>query len=247
MHFINGIRLQFEGLLFGLRSPRLLLLGLLRFALLLVFVIAGATVALVWHDEFLALLWKRPDSPWIVWLWHLAAWLTALVLMMFSSVVAYLLSQVLFSVLIMDFMSRTTERLKTGNVLDDSGLPPVQLLFFLVRQEVPRAVLPILCVLALMLLGWLTPLAPVVSLLATAATAVFLAWDHTDLVPARRMQPFRRRLGDLMKALPFHLGFGLPLLIPVLNILLLSFAPVGATLYHLDPRRHSAITEGGTP
>jgi CysZ protein len=35
-------------------------------------------------------------------------------------------------------------------------------------------------------------------------------------------------------ALAFHLGFGLPFLIPVLNIVLLSFAPVGATLYFIE-------------
>jgi CysZ protein len=38
----------------------------------------------------------------------------------------------------------------------------------------------------------------------------------------------------LLKTLPFHLGFGLLFLVPVLNILLLSFAPVGATLYYLE-------------
>jgi CysZ protein len=34
--------------------------------------------------------------------------------------------------------------------------------------------------------------------------------------------------------LSFHLGFGLCFLIPALNMLFLSFAPVGATLYYLE-------------
>jgi CysZ protein len=64
-------------------------------------------------------------------------------------------------------------------------------------------------------------------------TVVFLAWDNTDLVPARRMVPFQERFRFLLKTLPFHLGFGLWFLIPVLNLLFLSFAPVGGTLYRV--------------
>ena len=48
------------------------------------------------------------------------------------------------------------------------------------------------------------------------------------------MIPFTERMGFLRKTLLFHIGFGLLFLVPWLNILLLSFAPVGATLYHID-------------
>ena len=71
-------------------------------------------------------------------------------------------------------------------------------------------------------------------LLLPALAAVFLSWDNTDLIPARRLDPFGKRFKFLLKNLPFHLGFGLLFLIPVLNILFLSFAPVGATLYYID-------------
>jgi CysZ protein len=86
-------------------------------------------------------------------------------------------------------------------------------------------------------LGWLTPLGPIVTILSSMAAAIFLAWDNTDLIPARRMAPFKERFRLLMSTLPFHLGFGLLFLIPLLNILFLSFAPVGATLYYIDRYR----------
>jgi uncharacterized protein involved in cysteine biosynthesis len=38
----------------------------------------------------------------------------------------------------------------------------------------------------------------------------------------------------LIHNIPFHLGFGILFLIPFLNMVFLSFAPVGATLYYLD-------------
>lgn len=91
-----------------------------------------------------------------------------------------------------------------------------------------------------MVLGWFTPLGPLLTVVGSMVAAVFLAWDNTDLIPARGLQPFGRRFKSLGKTLPFHLGFGLPFLIPVLNLLFLSFAPVGATLYHLDRESKAA-------
>ena len=88
-----------------------------------------------------------------------------------------------------------------------------------------------------MLLGWLTPLGPVVTLLSPVAAVVFLSWDYTDLVPARRMLPFRQRFQIFRRHLLFHLGFGLPFLVPLANLLLLSFGPVGATLFHIERDR----------
>ena len=58
--------------------------------------------------------------------------------------------------------------------------------------------------------------------------------DSSLLIPARRLEPFGSRFKFLLKNLGFHLGFGLWFLIPGLNILFLSFAPVGATLYHIE-------------
>jgi len=88
--------------------------------------------------------------------------------------------------------------------------------------------------LLLIIVGWLTPLGPVVTVVSSAIAIIFLAWDNTDLIPARRLVPFGDRFRMLRRALPFHLGFGLLFLIPFLNILFLSFAPVGATLYFID-------------
>jgi CysZ protein len=85
-----------------------------------------------------------------------------------------------------------------------------------------------------MVLGWLTPLSPVTTIISALAAGVFLAWDNTDLIPARRLESFGGRFKFLVKNLGFHLGFGLWFLIPVLNIVFLSFAPVGATLYYIE-------------
>jgi CysZ protein len=134
----------------------------------------------------------------------------------------------------MDHMSRITERMISGEATDEKKVSILKTFGYLVSQEIPRTIVPVMLSILLMIVGWLTPLGPVVVVLSSAVAAVFLAWDNTDLIPARQLVPFKTRFRLLLKAIPFHLGFGLPFLIPGLNLLLLSFAPIGATLYHLD-------------
>ena len=186
------------------------------------------------YQELTGLMWTRPENAWVVWLWHVVSWLLALLLSGISAVVAFLVSQVLFSVVVMDYMSRITERKATGKEQTSPAMPWFAYFFYLLKQEIPRATLPVCISLAAMLFGWLTPLSPVLTILSPVIAGIFLAWDNTDLVPARRLEPFKRRFGFLRRHLGFHLGFGICFLIPVLNIVLLSFAPVGATLYYVE-------------
>jgi CysZ protein len=85
-----------------------------------------------------------------------------------------------------------------------------------------------------MVLAWFVALGPVMIFISSGIAILFLAWDNTDLIPARRLFPFKVRFRLFLKTILFHLGFGLPFLIPGLNLVFLSFAPVGATLYYLD-------------
>jgi CysZ protein len=126
-----------------------------------------------------------------------------------SAVISYLVSQILFSVLIMDKMSRITEKIATGEIKETQNLPWLQNFIYLVKQEIPRATIPVLLTLFLTLAGWLTPFGPIVTIIATGLAMVFLAWDNTDLTPARRMVEFKKRFNLMSSALLFHLGFGI--------------------------------------
>ena len=245
MNLFSGIIYNFRGLWLGIRTPRLLLLGFLRFAVVAILTVVVSGLILTKHADILALLWQQPESPWIVWAWHLASWLLSLLLMGISAVAAYLIAQLLFAVFIMDLMSRITERMLTGQVTAAPNAPIIAQMGFLVRQELPRNIIPVLLTLIILVLGWLTPLGPVLTAVVPMVAAIFLAWDNTDLIPARNLQPFGKRFKTLGRSLPFHLGFGLPFLIPVLNLFFLSFAPVGATLYHLDRQKKAPPPTSG--
>ena len=234
MNLLMGIKYNLRGLGMGLKTPRLLFLGIIRFIVVIIITIASASLILAYHQEILNLMWHRPESSWFLWLWYLLSWLLSAVLVGFSTVLSYLVSQILFSVLIMDLMSRITEKSVTGRVQGPDKMPVWQQFLFLIKQEIPRATVPVLLTLLLIIIGWVTPLGPVVTVVSSAIAVVFLAWDNTDLIPARRLVPFGERFRVLGRTLPFHLGFGVLFLIPFLNILFLSFAPVGATLYYID-------------
>lgn len=246
MSFFDGILYNLKGLWFGLRTPRLLLLGFLRFAVVAILTVGLSGLILAKHADILALLWQRPESAWIVWAWVLASWLLSLLLMGISAVAAYLLAQVLFAVFIMDLMSRITEHLVTGRPAASPSTPIIAQMGFLIRQELPRNVIPVVLTLLIMVMGWFTPLGPLLTVVGPMVAVLFLAWDNTDLIPARHLQPFGQRFKALGKAPLFHLGFGLPFLIPVANLVFLSYAPVGATLYHLD-RQKKAAAAGTIP
>jgi CysZ protein len=242
MGLLDGLYYNLRGLWFGLRSPKLLLLGLVRLAIVILMTIAAATLILVYQQEILNMIWSKPDNQWLIWLWHVLSWLLSLIMIGLSAVFAYLVSQILFCVVLMDLMSRITERMLAGQEKEPAKRPFLRNLFYLMAQEIPRAVFPILVSLLILILGWLTPLGPFLTAFSTASALIFLAWDNTDLIPARRLFPFKARLRLLSRSLLFHLGFGLPFLIPVLNILFLSFAPVGATMYFVEKqdRKESA-------
>lgn len=246
MDLFIGLIYHFRGIAYAFGDRRLLFWGLVRFVLAGMIMVLLAAWILSHHGEIMDLIWRKPENQWLVLLWRLVSWLASLLLVVLAVIVAFLVSQIFFSVLIMEYMSRITERKIRGFVAETVGIPLWQTCFHLVRQEIPRALLPLAASLSILLADVVIPLlGPVIMIFSTAATSIFLAWDNTDLVPARRLVTFRNRWDLLSRNLLFHLGFGLPFLIPGVNLLLLSFAPVGATLYFLEKQDLSCRTRTG--
>jgi len=180
-----------------------------------------------------------PESGLLLYIWKASAWLLSIILASVGMILSYLIAQIFFCVFIMDYMSRITEKIVMGKEQPYDQRSWMHFFIYLVKQEFPRAVIPVFISLVIMLAGLLTPLGPVIMILSSVTAAVFLAWDNTDLIPARQMHPFRTRFRLLKKNLMFHVGFGLLFLIPWLNIVFLSFAPVGATLYYLADKNNT--------
>ena len=250
MGFLNGLLFNLRGLKLGLTTGKLLFWGLVRFALLLLIMSVLTGLILAYHQDLMNLLWAKPESRWLLWLWHVVSWLASLFLIGLSAIVSFIISQVFFSALVMDHMSRITEAQITGAIAEPQKVSLWKMFTAVILQEIPRSLIPLILSLLIMVFGWITPLGPVLTLLSSALAILFLSWDNTDLIPARNLVPFKKRFGFLMETIPFHLGFGLPFLIPVLNLVFLSFAPVGATLYYLEKlgvekNRHPITSQKG--
>jgi CysZ protein len=231
---MSGIYYNLKGLKLALKTPRLLFLGLIRFMLTAVLAIVSAIMAWRFYQDIFLLIWNRPDSLWVVWLWYFLSWLAGLLLFGMMAMVSYLVGQIAFGIWIMDRMAQVTEQHVTGNFTKPAHSSFFLQLFHLIKQETPRAIFPIVLTSFVMIGGWITPLGPVLTILLPLVTALFLAWDNTDLIPARQLKSFRSRFDFLKQNLLFHIGFGLWFLIPLVNVLFLSFAPVGGTLYYID-------------
>ncbi len=234
MGFFSGIKYNIKGFSLALKTPSLLMLGLLRFFIVFFLSLFLSGLILYWHEQILSMIWTPPQGGWLLYVWNILAWLLSLFLAGIAMLVSYLIAQLFFGVFIMDYMSRITERIVLGHEVPFDQGSLLHFFFYLIRQEIPRAILPVLITLLIMFLGLFTPFSPFILVLSSVVASLFLAWDNTDLIPARRMESLGDRIKFLKQNLAFHLGFGLLFLIPWLNILFLSFAPVGATLYYLD-------------
>ncbi len=141
------------------------------------------------------MIWQMPESRWLIWLWHLVSWiLTFYIDGVFHVVSLILFPRFFFCVFIMDYMSRITERMVLGHEAPSPHTSIFGMFLYLIRQEIPRAVIPVLISVAVMIIGLFTPVSLVIITLSSLVAGVFLAWDNTDLVPARRMVPFKARL-----------------------------------------------------
>ncbi len=234
INLYKGIAFNLKGTVFALKHPKLLMLGLMRFLVVLVLTTLISGLVLYWHESIVNLIWKMPDSGWLLYVWEAVSWMLTLGLLALAMVLSYLAAQILFGVFIMDYMSKITEKIITGKESGPESGSFFSFFIHLVKQEIPRAVIPVLVSLVIMTAGLFTPAGPVIIVLSSLCAAVFLAWDNTDLIPARQLVPFKHRFGFLKHNLMFHIGFGILFLIPWLNMIFLSFAPVGATLYYIE-------------
>lgn len=238
MDLFKGIMCNLKGLVLGLRTPRLFVLGMLRFLVAVTLALFFSGLILFWHQELLNFIWTMPETGLMLLLWKVTSWVLSLFLAAIACLFSYILAQIFFCVFLMDIMSSITERMVTGVEASPQSTSILKLTFYLIVQEIPRAFIPLAAVAILITLGWLTPFGPVIAIVSSLIATTFLAWDNTDLVAARRLDPFKVRFAEFRRNLLFHLGFGLWFLIPWVNIVFLSFAPIGGTLYAIKAREN---------
>ena len=193
MDLVSGVLYNVRGLSMGIKTGKLLFWGLIRFAVILIMTLIFATLVLMFHQDILNFIWGKPESQWFLWLWYLLSWVLSLLLIGIAVILSFIISQILFSVMVMDHMSRMTEFMITGMVKEGKKISSFELFSHLLKQEIPRTILPVVLSILLMALGLLVPFGSILMILSSGIAIIFIAWDNTDLIPARRLVPFRTR------------------------------------------------------
>ncbi|EHJ47498.1 protein of unknown function DUF540 [Solidesulfovibrio carbinoliphilus subsp. oakridgensis] len=228
--FPKGLFAHAKGIRFALAHKGYLAVAVVPFVLTLALFALGLGLVGPGGDWLTGRLWV-PDpaatglAGVLAWLYlHVVRYLLyllAVVLMYFLFMVT---ANIVASPLYDGIAGRMVRRLRGEAQAAARDLPWWRVMAEEIKKAVFVAVLPVLLFFV-----------PVVGqLLAPVAAACLLAFDFLDFAFCRDEPRFGVRLRALARRPLLLLGFGLPLLIPVVNIVLFPFAIFGATLLYCD-------------
>ncbi len=192
------------------------------------------------YDSIAGLLWSRPESAWLVWLWYLYRIVAALAL----AVVGYFVFIVLVGIVCAPFnskLSQKVETLLTGRLPPSTGFADeVREAIRDIRVALGKVFFYAMVMLPVFLIGLLVPGLGQILLVVFGwlFTALYLSLDYLDWPLSRRRIGFGDRLSYLKRHRWPMLGFGaaafLLLWIPVLSFFLVPAAVAGGTLLFVD-------------
>ncbi len=170
-----------------------------------------------------SLLFAKPEAGVML----LVYWLCQALLYLGSLVIALLAGVLMVTVIaspIYEFISIAVEREITGRSPPELGWSA---LVRVVVDEAKKAGLMILVSVVLLLI-------PGLNVLAILGAAVMMGWSFYDYAPARHGLSFSERVGLLKRDFWRILGFGLWLVIPFIQIVLIPLAIVGGTMLGVE-------------
>lgn len=232
--FSEGFRFHRKGIRFGFSHPSFLILSVLPFLVTLVLYIFAFYMFVDHADDLLQMVWQPEagESSWIVgWLhWayiHIVKWILYIVVLIIMFYTFIVLSVVLASP-VYDFISTKYERVYYQDALEGEATTSGKGLLTILKEELKKAVLMLIIPIPLIFV-------PVVgTLLSFLVASVFIAWDFADFSLSRDSPLLRDRMRAVWQHKWSLLGFGSPLLIPFVGLLLVPFAILGATTLYFD-------------
>lgn len=204
--------------------PRYFLLLLIPSFLSLLSLAATWGLYLKYHDVILSwIMFSKPQSflPLIL---YYAAKSTLYIFLFVMSLVFYMLILNVLSSPLYDLVSSAVEKGLTGKDQDGTSLWEA---FLLMKEELKKAFFIFFASVLLLLI-------PGVNIVSPLITAVFVGWEFYDFPLARRKWSFRKRLAFVLAHVWSVMGFGLWLLIPGGQMILMPLAVVGGTMLAIE-------------
>ncbi len=173
------------------------------------------------------LMGPQPQEFWRLTLYYVT-WAIVNIMFLILSFVSFLLLTNVLAAPVLEVVSMAVEKDITGEPVPETSL--LQSLK-LITVELKKALF-ILTVSTLLLF------IPIINVISFVMTAFLLGWNFYDYPLARRGWSFRQRIKFVFKHFWSVTGFGLWLMIPLIQIILMPLAIVGGTKLNLDHLRN---------
>lgn len=199
----------------------------------MIFLVGGITVFAAFDQQVLKwILFEEPQSTWtIAWfVYQLCKMLLYLAMIVFTLAASLLLMNV-FASPVYEHISLAVERDVTGQNVPGLGFMG-SLRVMLV--ELKKVVFILALSIALLLI-------PGLNVISTLVAAFLVGWDFFDYPLARRGWTFKQRLKLVGSDFWAVMGFGLWLVIPFAQIVMLPLAVAGGTMLNLESLKREQL------
>ena len=241
--FSDGWRFHIKGIRFAFQHLSFLALSALPFVIALCLYVFAFYLFTQYADDLLGILWHLESGEssryvgWLYWAYiHLVKVLLYIVILVVMFYTFIVLANILASP-VYDYLVSRYQRTYYPDAHAARAISPVKGILFVMKEEVKKAALMLVIPLLLLLIPVIGPL------LGFVVAALFIAWDYVDFSLSRDYPLLKDRIKALWRHKAFFLGFGCPLLIPLLGLVILPFAILGATRLYFDRMREAPEIE----
>ncbi len=244
--FSEGWRFHIRGIRFGFGHPSFLILSIAPFLITLALYIFAFYVFTLYADDLLRMVWHvetGKSSAYVGWLYGAYLYVIKFFLYLIVLVVMFYTFIVVSNVLaspVYDHISTRYEHLHYQNASPQQAASPARGVLTVMKEEVKKALLMLVIPLPLLLIP------AVGTVLSFIVAGVFIAWDYIDFSLSRDHPLLKERIKAVWRYKLILLGFGCPLLIPFLGLIIMPFAILGSTKLYFDRMRVSSIKKHTT-
>jgi CysZ protein len=232
--FSEGWKFHISGIRFAFQHLSFLGLSLIPFLVTLALYASAFYLFTLYADDLLRMLWHGDtveSSKYVGWLYwayiHVVKFFLYLIVLVIMFYTFIVLSNIVGSPFY-DHISARYERMYCSSTDAAKGTSPSKGALTAVKEESKKAALMLLVPLPLV---FIPVLGQVLGFLVAAA---FIAWDYMDFSLSRHCPLLKGRMKTIWRHKFLLVGFGCPLLIPLLGLLIMPFAIFGSTKLYFE-------------
>jgi len=241
--FSEGWKFHIRGIRFGVGHLSFLALSIVPFLVTLALYIFAFYMFILYADDMLRMVWHVETGKsstlvgWLYWAYtHVVKFLLYPILLFIMFYTFIVFSNIMASP-VYDHISAKYERMYYQNARPGQAASPGRGVLTVMKEEVKKAVLMLVIPLPLFFI-------PVVgAILSFIVAAVFIAWDYTDFSLSRDCPLLKDRIKAVWRCKFILLGFGCPLLIPFLGLMIMPFAIIGSTKLYFERIKETSNIE----